>query len=376
MFVYGTIILTRAITGSDGFTGLVFLMSYLPALLFGPVAGALLDRVSRLAVVQLAQSVYMITAFVLAVVIHFTGLSDELRWIILGIGFLNGTALTFLIPGRLSLLANLVPEGDAGRATVILNVLIIIGFGAAPLIAGFIKAALPWSGLFYATGALYASAWVLMFFVHPRPYERRVSSNAFADFREGLSFAVRTPLIREVLLLEMIVMGVIGPLLVLMPQYAQAVLGLSESERGAFLSSMGAGLFVGGIIARTLHNRGRRGWMMLGGALIMGLVLSQIVRDTSVTYTAIILAVCGTFGGAVGAMIPAALQGAAPDYLRGRVMSLYGMIFQVFPGVGGFASGLLADQVGTGRAVAYMGLGICVCTILAILGLRHVRSYD
>ena len=376
MFVYGLVILTRALTESDGFTGMVFMAGYLPALLFGAYAGTLLDRVSRLMVVHIAQTVYMGTAFLLAGLLYVGVLDADRAWILIGIAFINGMALTFLIPGRLSLLANLVPEGDAGRATIILNVLIIIGFGLAPLVTGQIKANVDWDGLFIAIGLLYMCAWSILFFVKPRPYEKRETGSAFAAFREGLGFAVRTPLIRDMLIFEMIVMGVIGPILVLMPQYAQTTLGLSESGRGAFLSALGAGLFVGGIAARALHSRRRRGWLMLGAGVLMGLFVAYLITDPRVAPSAIKLALSGAFGGLLGAMIPAALQQAAPDFIRGRVMSLYGMIFQVMPGFVGLGSGLLADVVGVGAAVQYVGLGIFVLTIAAAIFLRHVRSYD
>jgi MFS family permease len=376
MFVYGLIILSRSLTGSDGFTGLVFLSGYLPALLFGPVAGTLLDRFSRLAIIHAAQTVYMFTGFALAVIIAAGWLTDSSSWILIGIAFLNGAALTFLIPGRLALLANLVPEGDAGRATVVLNVLIIVGFGLAPLVTGALKESLNWSELFLTIAGLYVLAWALLFFVRPQDYERRAPGNAFAAFREGAGFAFRAPLVREMLVFEMIVMASLGPLLVLMPQYARQILELSESGRGAFLSSLGAGLFFGGVLATALHRRRGRGWLMLAGGALMGLFLAWLVYTPQLAPAAIKLALCGLFGGAMGALIPAALQGAAPDYMRGRVMSLYGIIFQVLPGFSGLASGLIADQVGVAAAVQIMGLGVFALTVLAALGLRHLRAYD
>lgn len=376
MFVYSLVIFSRALTGSDGFTGMVFMAGYLPALLFGALAGSVLDRVSRILVVHLAQTVYMVTGALLGLLVALGWLHEDSAWLLPVFAFLNGMALTFLIPGRLSLLANLVPEGDAGRATVILNVLIIIGFGLAPLVTGVIKESFDWAPLFFWIVGLYSTGWCLLFFVKPRPYERRPAGNALSAFMEGVRFARATPLVREMLVLEVIVMGVIGPLLVLLPQYARQTLELSEGGRGAFLSSMGAGLFLGGMIARVLQERRHRGWIMLAAGTLMGLFIAWLVRDPGIAAAAIKLALCGVFGGALGALIPAALQGAAPDYMRGRIMSIYGMIFQAMPGLVGLLSGLLADSMGVAGAIQTVGLGIFAMTILAMVGLRHVRAYD
>lgn len=376
MFVYTQVILSRSMTGSDGFTGLVFVANYLPTLVFGVFAGALLDRVSRLAVIYVAQSVYIVTAFLLAAIIHAGWLSFETRWILVAISAVNGAALTFIIPGRLSLLANLVPEGSAGRATIILNVLIILGFGLAPLVTGVFKQHLDWAPLMAVIGGFYLIAWAALFPVRPRDYERRAPAGAIDSFIEGLRFAASQPLVRQLLLFEMMVMAVIGPIQVLMPEFARSTLELDEAGRGAFLSALGGGLFLGGVAARVFQERKRRGLLMLVCAILMGFVLSLIAFQPIAWIAALKLGVCGVFGGVLGALIPAALQGATPDYMRGRVMGLYGMIFQLLPGLAGFASGLGADAAGLLNMLTLTGLGLTALGLGGLVGLGHLRRFQ
>lgn len=57
------------------------------------------------------------------------------------------------------------------------------------------------------------------------------------------------------------------------------------------------------------------------------------------------------------------MQLAAPDHLRGRVMSLYMLLFAGSTPIGGYLTGLLAEHLGVPMAV-----GICAClTMVGII---------
>ncbi len=377
MFTYTLILLSREMGGSHSFTGLVLMANYLPTLIFGLVAGALLDRISRMFVAYFAQAFFLVTTWTLTYMLYTGALQPESRWSLVLISAVNGTALTFLIPARLAILANLVPEGSAGRATIILNVLIILGFGFGPLVTGLLRDQFPWSEVMLITAIGYVFAYLMLVPVRPRNYERSAPANVFAAFAEGARYAWKTPLIREMIALQMIVFLLIGPIQALMPEFARTTLGLSEGGRGAYMASLGGGLFAGGIAARVLHGMRRRGRVMLISAVVMCVLLALSGLQTTWPPAALCMGLSGLAGGLLGALIPSALQVAAPDYLRGRIMGLYGIVFQLMPGLGAVAAGRAADALGgAGQALLFGGASLGLVALFASLLLGQVRRYD
>ncbi|MBX7058307.1 MAG: MFS transporter [Leptospirales bacterium] len=377
MLIYSLVLLSGDLGASHGFTGLVVMCNNLPALVFGLIAGALLDRISRMAVMFGAQCCFIVSTWALYW-LHSSGiLQADTRWLLILISLLNGIGLTFLIPGRLAVLANLVPEGSAGRSTIILNVLIILGFGFGPPIAGQLRQRLDWNGTLLVTAIAYLFAFATLLPVRPTEYIRGKAQNVLASFVEGLRYSWSAPLIREMIVLQMIVFMVVGPIQALVPEYARHTLGLDEAGRGGLMAALGFGLLLGGILARILHQVRHRGRVMLAAAAPMCLFLAASSSSQDWRIAAICLALAGIGGGLLGALIPSAVQVAAPDHMRGRVMGVYGMFFQLMPGVGAFFSGRAADALhGTGPGLVATGLFLAACSLAAAALLGHLRAYD
>jgi hypothetical protein len=115
MFAYAMIIYSRAVTGSDAVTGLVYAGNLVPPLVLGMYAGTVIDRFTRKRVVMIAQTTFIYTsaAMVFLTTQQFFVVGDIM---LIAVMLVNGIGLSFIIPGRMALLGRpLRPRAHTAR---------------------------------------------------------------------------------------------------------------------------------------------------------------------------------------------------------------------------------------------------------------------
>ncbi|MBM3573675.1 MAG: MFS transporter, partial [Alphaproteobacteria bacterium] len=101
------------VTESGAWIGALAFMELFPSTVFGPVGGALVDRIDRLKMVKLTQTLSMLTSGLMALA-AFTGTLSI--WLLAVLVFAHGIIQAFAQPARLSLIAHLVPKQDLPRS--------------------------------------------------------------------------------------------------------------------------------------------------------------------------------------------------------------------------------------------------------------------
>ncbi len=367
---YSVLLFTRAHSGSDALTGFVFGVSFLPTALLGPYAGVVADRFDRKLIIIASQALITLTvgAFALGFVSSDEIVSPALPFLFaLGLGI----ALTFMIPSRFALLGNLVPEADIMKSTAIVQLIIIAGFGLAPLATGLLKTYMDWRTFFYASAGLYLVG--LLFILPVKARFPQKPSDDTTTLGEGLRFVGAFPPVRDLLVYACIGLFLLGPVQVVLPNFVKVHFSLSESERGTFVSLLGFGLIVGGVAVRILKPSSHRGkWIITAGAL-SGVCAAALVRLDSVLPAALLILCSGVAGGILATMISSSLQHLTPDHYRGRVMSLYSMSTQLVPAVSGVMIAQLAGWIGPGESFFMAGAFVVLASTasLALPGLRR-----
>ncbi|RHX81343.1 MFS transporter [Leptospira yasudae] len=374
MLNYSLIIYSLDITGSQTFAGSIFFANVLPTILFSFFVGAILDRYSRLKILYLFQTNYILSALIIGILIATGRMNYDLRWILILLAAYNGLALTFMIPGRLTLLGNLVDAKDTGKATMMLNILIIVGFGLAPMIVGLIKQKQDWDILFYTIAALYLFGYLFLILVKIRETVSVEKETIWEGLKTGLLFLKSEKVSVELLILTAFAIFMVGPLQVVLPQFAKNILLLNEQGRGLYMGTLGLGLFIGGIGARLLHDRFHRGYVMLGATFLTGIIALAIANSPNAFLSAALLLTTGILGGLLSALIPSTLQLITPDGVRGRVMSFYSLIFQTTPALAGLLTGRLADLYGQSWSLGFSGIFILISAIFCSISFSKLRD--
>lgn len=327
MFVYAMIIYSRATSGSDAIAGFVYAGNLVPPLVLGLYAGTLLDRFSRKTILMIAQTSFVITG---SLMMGFTATHPALLTppVLVAIMLITGIGLSFIIPGRLAFLGDLVEPERIARESMKIQIMIMLGFGLAPFVVGFLRRYYEWPIVFGTIAMLYASATLLLIPVVARPTKRASRESALASLKQGLAYVRSQPVILSLLAATYVGLFLVGPLQVLMPEFARSRLQLNESERGSLMTLLGLGLLIGGGVAQFFGHRLPRGQMIVIGAAASGLSMVFIGESASPVFVASALCVSGIFGGLMSTLIPAALQQHTANESRGRVMSIYNIVFQ------------------------------------------------
>lgn len=375
MFNYGMIIYSRYISRSDGFTGAVNLAAYVVPLCLSLYAGVVIDRVPRKHLLLLFQSLWLLTALALAVttaisVGHVTG-----RGFVLGIALVNGIAFTFLAPTRFAYVADLAPAESLGKLTILVNVLLIVGFGLAPVLVGQVRQHWDWPHLFGFIVVLFIVSQLLLSLTRPTSIDSRSSADARLSVREGLKRLREDGLLLQLMHATGITFFALGPIQILVPEFARGVLSLSEGGRGGLMAMLGLGLLVGGVLALFAGRTKRRGVVILATQAATGVAIYCLSRSSGFASAGGSLLAAGLCGGMAGSIIPASIQTNVAPELRGRMMSYYSLVSLVAPAIAGAVFGLLADRVGLVPTLQLTSGVLLLTSLIGSVGFDRLRAY-
>ena len=348
--------LVYRLTGSSLLLGSVGFVSQIPVFLVAPVGGIVADRHNRQRVVIGTQTVSMLLAFALAA-LTLTGVVQV--WHIFVLAALLGVVNAFDIPGRQSFLVDMVGKEDLMNAIALnssmFNGARIIG----PAIAGILVARIGEGWCFFANAVSYIAviSGLLMMRVPARSY--RASGSPLVHILEGFRFVRHTGPIRAILLLLGLVSLVAMPYTVLMPLFADKILHGGARGLGILMGATGMGALLGALTLAT--RRGVRGlgrWVAFScGGFGLSLVLFSLSR--SFWLSAALLLPVGFSMMLQMSSSNTLIQAMVPDHLRGRVMSVYSMMFMGMAPFGALFGGALADRLGAPLTLS-MGAVTCI----------------
>ena len=176
------------------------------------------------------------------------------------------------------------------------------------------------------------------------------------EIGEGLGYAARTPMIRLILGLLLTVSITVFNFTVYVPLLARQVLGLGAEGFGFLMAALGVGAVSGALTVgfRRAPEPPVGGMMVAAAVALSGLLGLSAAR--SVWMAVPLLFVTGFFGLILVASCNTRLQLAAPDHLRGRMMSLYTLVWGgVFP-IGAFCVGAISEAASVSMAFRVQGI--------------------
>ncbi len=212
---------------------------------------------------------------------------------------------------------------------------------------------------FAANAASYLA--VLAAYAMMRPAEFRAvprkpaTGNILHQVREGLVYSWNTPPVLFLFILLAII-GMFGfNFTVVIPLVAEFVLKVGPQQFGLLTSAMGAGSLVAALVMAAVGRPGQSGLLLIATAFVA--VLAAVALSSVYVVTLGLLFVLGAAGVSFSTTINTSLQVMVPDELRGRVMSIFFLLFAGSTPVGGFLTGFLGEHLGV-RAALLMVAGV------------------
>jgi MFS family permease len=342
------------LTGSPLAVGVLTFCRFAPQTLFGLFAGVLADRLDNRRLVMGTQAASMVVSIALAA-LALSGAA--VVWHVYVLAVLAGLAQVFDSPGRHALVFQLVGREELPNAialnTSVFNASRIVG----PGIAGLLIASVGVGACFALNAVSFVAVLAALLLMDTRELHPLARPDAHPTLlrgvREGLAYARADRRVSLVLLLVLVVgtlgvnNGVILPVLATELDAGPKVFGLLSAV-------FGAGALVGALATATL---GRASWKaLLAGTIGFGIAMLLVAPQSTVAACAALLLVAGMCFTLWSSNSNSLLQMAAPDHLRGRVLSLYLFAFHGLAPAGGLLIGWLIEVGGTDLAFELAGI--------------------
>lgn len=343
------------LTHSGFWLGVIAFADLFPAVVIGPVAGVLVDRIDRLRLARISQCLSLLQTvllFTLTAWGHIEIVS------LTALALFLGCVRAVYMPVRLSLVPVLVGPGDVPAAVAISSLIFNMARFVGPAVAGLIISV--WGVA--PTFAFYGATVIALLFAFSRLRIDSAPSGAgrgdgiLAQIGEGIAFTSRHGAIAPLLLLMLALSVLARPVAELFPGFADDVFQRGVGGLAGLSAAIGLGAVAGGLwLARRGSSVGLLS-IALTGAAVSG--FSLIVFTASDIFWIAIPAI-GLFGAAAVSCAIATqtlLLGAVRDHMRGRVLSLYGVTFRGGPAVGALLVGGLSELFGLRWPLAVGGL--------------------
>ncbi len=342
--------LALQLSNSAFIVGLVSAIGSLPILVLSLPAGVVTDRVRKLTLVTICQSLLLVEATLLWA---FTATNRITIALLLTLAAFNGIASAFEIPARQSLMIDLVGRDDLHDAIALnssgFNLARIIG----PALGALVLAAFGIQWCFLLNAVSYLAVLAGLFMIRlPKWVTPASLPSPLAGLREGLEYMVHTPEIAKLMQI-VTVYAICGiPYLTLMPVVARDLLRAGAGGYGLLLACVGIGGLAGALFLAAVGQRYRRGRLLEVSSYGYAILLIAFSLSRSEWLSRALLLGVGFAMIMNGALANGLLQSLVPDALRGRLMSVYSLIaVGVAQVVGSFVAGSVAHAVGVDWAI-------------------------
>ena len=363
--------LVLLLTNSAFYLGLVGALQTLPVLLFSFLGGVVADHTSKLRMLFITQAALMLLALGLGVLVEAKVVQV---WMLCALVFLSGTAMAFDIPVRQSFIVDLVGRPDLPNAIALNSTLFNATRVIGPAVGGELIAAVGLANCFFLNSASFLAVLLALILIKLPPTQTAPWKPFLQAWRELFDHLLERRELKLILVLMSTVAIFAMPFYVLLPILARDTLGVDVRGLGHLMAMSGLGAFAGGLsLARRLTRRPPMPSFLAGLALfLLGLMGLGLCRNYYAALGAMALAGFGMVTQlSTGNSL---MQLNVPDELRGRLMSLFGLIVMGFAPVGSIVYGVAAHYVGAGPSItggAIIAAGVAGVVLLKNPDLRH-----
>lgn len=361
------VVLTVLTNNSGTALGITTALQFLPTLFLSPWAGVLADRMDRRRLLQFTQTVNVFTALVLGVLI-LTGVAH--LWHVYALALISGIASTVDSPARQTFVSELVPLAELPNAVGLNSAAFNTARLLGPASAGLVIASVGPGWVFIVNTVLFlapVTSLALMRLAELREMDHAPREKG--QIREGFRYVKN----RTDIVAIMIIAGVVSAFgmnfQMTSAVMATEVYGKGAGEYGILGSFMAIGALTGALIAaRRKFPRVR---LVVVAAFVFGLCdIALALAPTYETYAVLAIPT----GLAMLTMITAAnaaIQISTDPAMRGRVMSMYMMVFLGSTPIGAPIIGWVADHFGARWSIGVGGIAsIAVAVVVAVWAIK------
>ncbi len=353
------------LTESGFWLGAVAFADLFPVMFIGLFGGVLADRVDQRRILLVGQVLSLAQSTVLWAMT--LGGVITIGWLV-GLTLWQGIVIALMQPARLSLVPSLVRAEDIGGAVAIHAVIFNLARFLGPAAAGLIIAASTVANAFLFNAASFVPLIValLLLRIAPRPARKAGPSGVLGDIASGLRYAFGHPGIAATLLLMGATSLLVRPVFELLPGFADRIFQSDARGLATLTSSVGLGALIAGLWLAQRASGVRFASIAVSSAVLLCLAGIVFGSSSNLWIGAAALAVAGFTSIGISVTTQTLLQTGVDPAMRGRVLSIWGIVLRAVPAAGALAMGWISDYAGL-RTPLVVGSVLCLATGLLLL---------
>jgi predicted MFS family arabinose efflux permease len=243
-----------------------------------------------------------------------------------------------------------------------------------PGIAGILIAISGPGGAFIINGLSYIGVIIALSNMRLKKLKPHRRQNAFVAIKEGLSYSFLHPIIRTLIILTGISSIFGWSYTTLMPYIAHNKFHLNAAGLGSLYVSTGLGALLATVCISVFSKKVSPVAFIIGGNMLFATSLI-LFSNTSVVHFAWVLLFIAGFGLiSQFSTINTTIQSLVKDEFRGRVMSIYVLMFLGLAPIGNFEVGWLSEKWGTDFAISCGAVIVFLSGLTVFLARHKIRE--
>jgi MFS family permease len=361
--------LVLSLTGSSTAVGVTTALQFLPMLLFGLYGGVLVDRLPKRPTLLVTQSSMAVTGLALAA-LTLTGHVQV--WHVYLAAFAVGLATVVDNPARQTFVSEMVGPDQLQNAVSLNSANFQSARLVGPAVAGLMITGVGTGWAFLFNGLSFVAPIAGLLLMRSRELHAvERAPRGKGQMREGLAYVAGRPdLIWTIVLVGFVsTFGFNFP--VYLSAFADDVFHAGAGSYSLFNTLMAVGSLAGALLAARRGTARMR--ILVAGAVAFGTLEIVAALAPSLWLFALLMVPIGMFGMTVNVTANSSVQMSTDPAMRGRVMSLYMMVFMGGAPLGAPIAGWITDAYGVRAGLAVGGAiaaaaAVTIALVLARMG--------
>jgi len=354
--------LVTDLSASPAAVALIQTAATLPIFLLAIPAGVLSDILDRRRFLIAVQLLLATVSGTLLVLSHFGALTVDY---LIALTFVGGIGAALMGPTWQSIVPELVPRENLKGAVALnslgINIARAIGPAAGGLILASFGAAVTY-GMDVLSYVFVIAA--LLWWKRPAAADAALSENFLGAFRAGLRYTRASKELHRVLLRAAVFFLFASAVWALLPLVARQMLDGSSGFYGVLLGAVGAGAIIGALVIPKLGARLDADGLVLLASVASAAVMAVLVFAPAKWLAVLMLVLLGMGWITALTTFNSVAQAILPNWVRGRGLAVYLMVFNGAMAAGSLGWGLVAREIGVPYALMASAVGLAVAALL------------